>query len=99
MNRNEGISQPAVVEISPQVLVQELDGEMVLLDLASEQYFGLDRIGAMLWHSLTEKRPYEQVCTQIADKFQVEESQVRSDLDKLLGELLDAGLIKRSVDE
>ena len=32
--------------VSPDVLFQEVSGEMVLLDLASESYFGLDEIGA-----------------------------------------------------
>jgi hypothetical protein len=34
--------------VSPEVLFQEVSGEMVLLDLASENYFGLDEIGARI---------------------------------------------------
>src|SRR5881409_42387 len=33
---------PAHVQVSPKVMVQELDGETVLLDLKSERYYGLD---------------------------------------------------------
>ena len=39
-------------QLSPDVLFQEVSGEMVLLDLNSEQYFGLDEIGARIWSLL-----------------------------------------------
>ena len=32
------------IEIAPDVLVQELNGELVLLNLANEEYFGLDDV-------------------------------------------------------
>lgn len=39
------ISLPTRVEISPEVLFQELQGEAVLLNLTSERYYGLDDVG------------------------------------------------------
>ena len=37
-----GISKEQTVKVSPDVLFQEVSGEIVLLALASKQYFGLD---------------------------------------------------------
>jgi len=42
------------VKVSPEVMFQELGGEMVPLDLASERYFGLDEVGARIWVLLKE---------------------------------------------
>ena len=39
------------VTISREVLFQELDGEAVLLDIASESYFGLDDVGTRIGSS------------------------------------------------
>ena len=36
------------------LLAQELAGETVLLDLASENYFGLDAVGTRVWQLLNE---------------------------------------------
>ena len=40
------------VQISPEVLFQEVAGEIVLLDLRSENYFGLDEVGTRIWRLL-----------------------------------------------
>ena len=37
---------------SEQVLSQDVGGEAVLLDLASEQYFGLNAVGTRIWQLL-----------------------------------------------
>ena len=49
------------VIISPEVLFQEVSGEIVLLDLASESYFGLDEIGARIWALLNEEKTVGQI--------------------------------------
>jgi hypothetical protein len=43
---------------SPEVLVQELEGEAVLLNLASERYFGLDDVGTRIWQHQSILRPF-----------------------------------------
>jgi hypothetical protein len=40
------------IKISKEVLSQELAGETVLLDMASEGYFGLDAVGTRVWQLL-----------------------------------------------
>jgi hypothetical protein len=41
------------VAIGADVLVRELQGELVLLNLKSETYFGLDEVGTRMWSVLT----------------------------------------------
>ncbi len=43
------------VSAATDVLVQELAGEAVLLNLKTEQYFGLDAVGARMWQSLVSE--------------------------------------------
>jgi hypothetical protein len=42
------------ISISKDVLTQELQDETVLLDLDSENYFGLDSVGTRIWQLLNE---------------------------------------------
>ena len=37
----------------PDVLVQEVDRECVILDLDSQQFYGLDDVGTRMWQALT----------------------------------------------
>lgn len=81
------------VEISPDVLCQEVSGEMVLLDLKSEAYFGLDTTGARIWQLLQSQSHLGTVLDTMLDEFEVERDQLAEDLKKLVDGLLDAGLV------
>ena len=79
--------------VSPEVLFQEVSGEMVLLDLASESYFGLDEIGARIWGLLGEDKNQGQILDVLLREYEVDRKTLEGDLAELLGELLEAGLI------
>lgn len=79
---------------SPDVLHQELGGETVLLNLANEQYFGLDPIGTRIWQLLVQTRRADAVMAQLLQEFDVGAEQLREDLSRLLDELVEAGLVR-----
>ncbi len=81
------------VTISHEVLFQELDGEAVLLDLASESYFGLDDVGTRIWQLLQEHGSLRKVFDTMLDEYDVEPERLEQDLLKHIGELADAGLV------
>ncbi len=83
----------AIVIPSPEVLVQELDGEAVLLNLESERYFGLDDVGTRVWQHLLEHRRLERVCEEMQKEFDVDESRLRADILQLVEELIEAGIV------
>ena len=37
------------ITVPPDVLVRELDGQAVLLNLENEAYYGLDEVGTRMW--------------------------------------------------
>ena len=80
--------------ISSEVLSQEVSGETVLLDLASEQYFGLDPVGTRFWQLLTEERPLSEIVHTMAGEFEVAREELERDLDDLLAKLSEAGLVR-----
>lgn len=78
---------------APDVLVQELDGESVLLNLDSERYFGLDEVGTRVWQLLGVHRSLERVCEEMLKEYEVDEAELRSDLLRLARDLVDAGVV------
>jgi predicted transcriptional regulator len=78
---------------SPEVLVQELDGEAVLLNLESERYFGLDDVGTRVWQHLLEHRRLGRVCEEMQKEYDVDESRLRADVLQLVEELIEAGIV------
>lgn len=59
------------IVISPDVLCQELDGEMVILDMKSGQYFGIDAIGCKIWKMLEEKVCPDKIVDNFLDEYDV----------------------------
>lgn len=79
---------------SPGVLVRELGGEMVLLHLDSEAYFGLDEVGARMWTLLTTADSFEIAFQTLLAEYEVDENLLRQDMTALLEQFLEYGLVE-----
>ena len=75
------------------VLVRELEGESVLLNLNSESYFGLDDVGTRMWAALTNSPSIEGAFEILLAEYEVEPEQLRADLCSLVERLAEVGLI------
>jgi hypothetical protein len=82
------------IEIPDDVLFQEVGGETVLLDLQSEQYFGLDAVGTRIWQLLGEGAGTDAVVETLLQEFEVERETLAADVSELLRQLAEAGLIR-----
>ena len=77
---------------SEDVLFQNLDGEAVLLDLASETYFGLNEVGTRVWELLESPMSLGEIATQLQSEYEVESARAESDVLDLATRLIEAGL-------
>ncbi|HWU05305.1 MAG TPA: PqqD family protein [Streptomyces sp.] len=77
------------------VLAREVSGEMVLLDLQREEYYGLDRVGADMVIRLTQQ-PRDQAVAALCQVYEVAPDVLTADLERLVDQLLDAGLLVRT---
>jgi hypothetical protein len=68
-------------------------GEVVLLDLASERYFGLDPVGARIWNLLDQGLSLQQVLETLSTEYDAPRERLQSDLLDLVTQLADAGLV------
>lgn len=87
MNLNQTIT------LSPEVISQEVSGETVLLDLQSENYFGLDEVGTRIWQLIQESGQLQTVYDTLLEEYDVTPAQLQQDLEKLLQAIQAAGLV------
>lgn len=85
--------QQAVV-FKEDVLVQDLGGEMVLLNLDSEEYFGLDDVGSTMWGILKESSSLQAAYDRLLTVYDVEPDQLQQDLLELVEKFIDHGLVE-----
>ena len=80
--------------VSEDVVAREVGGELVLLDLNSGQYFGLDAVGGRIWELLSDApRDLKEVCDQIESEFDAPRDRIEADLIELATKLRDQELI------
>ena len=82
------------VTFAETVFAQEVDGEMVLLDMESENYFGLDEVGTAIWQAMQEKDTLKEVLDVLLEQYEVEEEMLENDLSDFIGKLVESGLVK-----
>jgi hypothetical protein len=75
------------------VLVRELGGESVLLDLQSESYFGLDDVGTRMWGAITRQASLRDALDELLGHYDVPAETLERDLLALTAELIEHGLL------
>jgi len=82
------------VSLAPTVLVRKLDDESVLLDLESEQYYGLDEVGTRMLDALCDAASVEAASSLLIDEYDIELETLREDLRVLAETLVARGLLR-----
>jgi hypothetical protein len=90
------ISFNSHLRVPEDVLLSELDGESVILNLKTETYFGLDEVGTRMWSAVTTADSIQAAYDALVAEYDVEPEQLRTDLSAILDKLLEHGLLEVS---
>lgn len=77
-----------------ETLSTTLDGESVVLHTGSGQYYGFNMVGTEIWESLSEPRHVDDVIDHVAGEYDISRERCRDDVESLLVELMDKGLVE-----
>ncbi len=70
-----------------------LHDEMVMMDMDQGKYFSLNQTATVIWEMLENPMTIEDICTRLAEDFEVDMRQCREDVLSYLEEMTDRGLI------
>jgi hypothetical protein len=87
------VSLETPLKVSDDVVFRDLEGEAVILNLASGIYFGLDRTGTRMWQLIDEHGSLQTVLAALKDEFDAPAETIETDLVRLAGELVEKGLL------
>lgn len=83
-----------VVRVNPDVVWREIDGEIVLLNVVTGLYYGLDDAGASIWRIVaTAPATLQRVRDGLVGEYEGEPDVIERDLLQLAGKLADAQLL------
>jgi len=85
---------PVRVGLTEFVIFQKLNNEAVLLNLKTQNYYGLDDVGASMWNMLLEDGHVEAAVQKLKLIYAADENVLRRDLHVLIRELVGLDLLK-----
>ena len=81
------------LRIAEQVLWRRIGTEVLILDLDSEEYFGLDGVGGRFWMLIAAGEEPKDAISRLMDHYEVEFEVIAADLASLAEALVDRRLL------
>jgi hypothetical protein len=88
------ISLGMKASVPADVLIQELQGESVLLNVGTGRYFGLDEMGTRMWAALTTADSLQVAYDTLLAEYDVDGQRLEGDLRNLVEKLVEHGLVE-----
>lgn len=88
------VSAESIVVATREQAWCELEGDAVIVNLASEIYYGLDAVGARVWNLIQEPAPVRAICHALTAEYDVDADRCERDVIAFLRELAAAGLVE-----
>jgi hypothetical protein len=82
------------VQVRAGLLFTAIGEEAVLLDTVGGIYFGLNEVGCRIWQLLQRETHLVKICDALLREYQVPPGQLRHDLEKIILDLEDHGLVE-----
>lgn len=89
-------AEDLLIRANGDVVFCELSGELALLDLQSNTYYGLNKVGARIWEMIQEPRSLSELCAAVIEQYDVDSVRCRADIEALVRQLADTGLVRLS---
>jgi hypothetical protein len=87
------------ITVPENVLFRKIDDEAVILNIDSENYYGLDDMGARMWSLLTTSDTIQTAYDALLAQYEVEPERLEADLHKLIATLVEKKLIEIADEE
>src|SRR6266545_3901249 len=72
---------------SSQVINETIDGEAIMINLATGSYYSLDRVGGDVWSLLEASLPVQDIVTELGRRYEAAEEDIRRGVEDLLQRL------------
>ena len=78
---------------SPKVTHETIDGEVVIVNLDSGNYYSLDGVGADVWLLIEKAGVLDKIVLGVSDRYEGDRSEIESEVNRLIAELQTENLI------
>lgn len=80
---------------NPELLAVDMDGETVMMDMESGNYFGINEVGSHIWEALETEKNIADIVNTVNNQFEVKDTEnVEHDILSFLDDMLEQHLIE-----
>jgi hypothetical protein len=80
----------------PEVVGKVIDGEAIIINLASGMYYSADEVGGLIWTLFESGHSIGEVASHVGAYYQVDAGQARADVERIAARLVEEGLIQQA---
>jgi imidazolonepropionase-like amidohydrolase len=90
---SKSISEETLIRRTASVLTAEIDKQIVMMDIESGRYLGLDDIGSVIWQRLETPRTFGDLVDSLVEDYDAERAVIAQDVRELLKEMATQGIV------
>jgi hypothetical protein len=79
---------------SSEVTGQVIDGEAIIMNLATGMFYSTDKVGASVWTWIEQGLSVAEISERITAQYDVSDDKARSDLETLISQLVGESLVE-----
>ncbi len=84
---------------SPRVMHERIEGEVIVIDLATGSYYSLRDVGAAIWTAIEGGVAEDEIGAGLEIRYDASREEIDAAVRRLVGELADEGLIESTDEE
>jgi hypothetical protein len=84
-----------ILKRNPEPLAVDMDGETVMMDMESGNYFGINSVGSYIWNLLENECTLQSILDSVQQHFEINnDDTVEADITAFLSDMLEQNLIE-----
>ncbi|MBN2480763.1 MAG: lasso peptide biosynthesis PqqD family chaperone [Bacteroidales bacterium] len=87
------IGPETILQRKPDLLFNEIEGEVVMLSIENSEYYGMDKVGSRIWELLEKPITLNQLISKLMEEYEVNEQHCKEDIYIFLQGLINKNLI------
>lgn len=94
MELNQPIALDRRIVRKEEVLASNLDDEVVMMNLESDSYYGMNAVGSRIWDLLERPLAVAELCAKLQEEFDVDDETCQRDVLPFIQKTIDEKLVR-----
>ena len=90
---NKSINSDSLFQRIHKPIQNEIDGELVILNIETSEYFTLNKVGTVIWNYLNTQRTFSQIVDYLISEYNISKQQCEGEVQDFLNEMVTNGII------